>query len=282
MTAVRIARRIAASALALSMALTLGACATHTEGGGPDPGLRGQWQLEGGTDAGGNFDPSGQHITLTVDRDAVTSGRSSCSNYSARFFGTLSSLWVTTSHPAHPACGNQLQQDLEERYFNDLSAVRGATIAGGVLHLTGPDIDLHYQLALDLPLGGVIDQLWTLSGVSSVPLGSSSSRGYVDVGDAQDLRTPVTLRFEKGGAFDGQSGCHLLKGTYVQNAGQLVIQRLVSQVPTSSSATAGCDSAAFAVDTYLMSVLSSGFTFLASQGSLTLTSTRAEINLHFT
>jgi hypothetical protein len=278
----RVARRIAVGTLALFLVATLGACATRDTGGGPDPALRGQWQLEGGTDAGGNLELSGQHITLTVDRDATTSGRSSCSNYSARFFGTLSSLWVTTSHPAHPACGSQLQQNLEQRYFNDLSAVRGATIDGGVLHLTGPDIALRYQLALDLPMGGVVDQLWTLSGVSSVPLGSASSRAYVDVGGAQDLRTPVTLRFEKGGALDGRSGCHLLKGIYVQNAGQLVIQQLVAQVPASSSVSAGCDFVALAVDTYLMSVLSSGFTFLASRGGLTLTSTRAEITLHFT
>jgi heat shock protein HslJ len=260
-------------AVAASMLLLLAGCAAPSSLGSPDPGLRGQWELISASDEGGPVELSNQRISLTIGAGSPSEGRSTCSDYSAQILGTVASLWVRTSFEKYPRCGNQAQQDLEHRYAADLESVRSATVTPGILHLTAPGIDLEYQKARARPTGDLVGHDWELSGVSSVAYGTQQSTAYINVN--QSLNHLATLRFDANGSLTGTTGCHHLRGTYLQNAGELVMKKLEPGDET------GCDDESSAVDGYMLRVLGTGFMFQAAGGVLILTSTRAEINLIF-
>src|SRR5580704_4054196 len=106
-------RKPAAMACAAALALMLASCASPQDDGGPDPGLRGQWELQSATDAGGQIPLANQLISLTIDGDNTTTGRSTCSDYRAHVYGSISNLWVTATLPRAENCGIQAQEDIE-------------------------------------------------------------------------------------------------------------------------------------------------------------------------
>jgi heat shock protein HslJ len=270
-----IAKRLAAVAAAFSIVLSLTSCATPRDQGGPDPELRGQWELQSATDSGGTIPLANQLISLTIDRDNTTSGRSTCSDYTAHVYGTVSALWITARLPAVETCGIQVQLDIERRYIDDLNQVHTSTVAGGVLHLLARGIDLQYQRALEVPLGLVIGHTWNLATVAP--------DSYYATGNP--TRTPeigATIVFSPGGQISGQTVCTTFSADYAENAGEIVIHNLQKKsrlMPTDGNK--GCIGEAQTADTHLFDVLTSGFTFLSGLGGLTISSPRAELTLGF-
>jgi heat shock protein HslJ len=96
---VRTAKRLGAIVGASVIILLLASCATPRGGGGSDPGLRGQWQLQSARDSAGTIALANQLISLTINGDNSTSGRSTCNDYTAHVYGTVSALWVTARCP---------------------------------------------------------------------------------------------------------------------------------------------------------------------------------------
>jgi heat shock protein HslJ len=87
-----------ARALATSVSIT--GCSTGAPtAGAPGPGLRGRGVLTSGHDRYGPLDLLGQDITLTVTGSTISTGRGSCSNYTATIYGSQRSLWVMTAAP---------------------------------------------------------------------------------------------------------------------------------------------------------------------------------------
>jgi heat shock protein HslJ len=262
-------------ALAVSAALALGACAPGTTLGGPDPGLHGQWELIGARDTAGSLDLSNQRISLTINNGSTSGGRSSCSEYTAQLLGTLSTLWIRATFPQYPQCGNQAQQDLEERYASDLEAVRSATATPKTLTLLAPGITLRFLKATTSSTADIVNRGWTLRGVSSIPYGGAQSTTFINISSGDAGQQTASLRFSSDGVLSGATGCRLFAGRYAQNAGEVVISKL------SSIGNSTCNGAATAIDDYMLSVISTGFTFRLRGGVLLLSSDRAEINLNF-
>jgi heat shock protein HslJ len=266
---VRTTARLGAMVAALvALALVLTGCAAARDDGGPDPGIRGQWELLRATDSGGTIPLANQLISLTIASDNSTNGRSTCSNYAARIYGTMSNLWVTATLPRAEHCGIQAQQDIEQRYINDLNRVRNATVAGGVMDLLASGIDLRYQRALVVPLKLVVGQTWNLATVSP--------DSYYATGNPTPVtQTGATLYFSTNGKLTGTTGCRRFTANYLENAGEIVIDRFVYHLH------GNCTENDVAADTYVVSVVEAGFTFLSSAGQLDVSSPRAEISLGF-
>jgi heat shock protein HslJ len=268
----RITTSLAACGLAVVTALFLGGCASHADGGGPDPQLRGQWQLTSARDFGGRLDLANQHITLTIDGDTSTSGRSACSNYRAQLFGTIHALWVRTELPKRIDCGSQVQQTIEERYMAALANVRSASVDGGVLVLTAPDVNLRYAKALARPVVLLVGHSWTLSSMASVYFFDAGIQGD---DPASKFLLNATLRFGAHGEIRGQTGCLNFFGHVTQDAGEMLVDKLVKSTPVPCSSMDG------AVSDNFFRVLESAFTFHAGGDSLTLVSSRVGIVLDF-
>jgi hypothetical protein len=264
------ARRIlAAAALAVTGVLMLASCAEPGDHGGADPRIQGQWQLTSATDSGGKINLLGQAITLTIDGDTDTSGRSSCSDYKAKFLGMAQSLWVTATLPRTIDCGSALQQDLEMRYINALNYVRSATVSGGDLDLLAPGIDLHFVRALFHPMTRMIGHLWSLSTVTFLGFdGASATTGYEAHG--------VVIQFNKNGTLRADSACTTVTARYVQNAGQIVADHVVVHT------TSNCDDQNSASDDYIVRVIDASFSFSTfTGGQLAMTSPRVGVTLGF-
>ena len=262
------AKKLVSIVGAAAILLLLTSCAAPQDQGGADPGLRGQWELLSATDAGGRIPLANQLISLTIDGDNTTTGRSTCSDYRAHVYGTVGTLWVTATLPREQHCGIQAQLDIEERYIDDLNQVRTSIVTGGVLDLLAPGIDLKYQRALDVPLGLVVNHIWKLASVAP-------DSYYATANPEQIPETGATVQFNEKGILSGVTGCHIFTAKYVENAGEIVVSDL-AQI-----ADGQCSQSDQAAETHLMDVLASGFTFLSGVGQLQISSPRAELELGF-
>jgi heat shock protein HslJ len=262
------AKRLVSAVGAAAILLLLTSCAAPKDQGGPDPGIRGQWELLSAKDAGGTIPLANQLISLTIDGDTTTTGRSTCSDYRAHVYGTVSTLWVTATLPRAQHCGIQAQQDIEQRYIDDLNQVRNGVVTGGVLDLLAPGIDLRYQRALAVPLGPVVDQTWMLATVAP-------DSYYATANPTQVPETGATLRFDKNGTLTGTTGCRTFTADFEENAGEIVTSHLVEH------SGGGCTETEQAADTHVLDVLESGFTFISGLAELKMSSPRAELELTF-
>jgi heat shock protein HslJ len=262
------ARALAAVASAVAIALLLASCAPTRDEGGPDPVLRGQWQLQKATDADGEIPLANQLITLTIDKDATTAGRSTCSSYRAHVYGSASALWVTASIPQPQHCGIEAQHDLEHRYIEALGRVHTATVSGGVLHLLAPGIDLQFERALALPLTYLVGHTWRLTAIRADSYYSAADPESVSIGGA-------TLRFGGDGELTGRTGCHTFTGHYLENAGEIVVHHLRER------AAGGCRGKSPTADASVLQVIAAGVTFVSESGALSISSPSAQLTLDF-
>jgi len=258
------------AAVLAALSLALAGCASPVDHGGPDPSIRGQWELLSGKDSEGAIPLANQRISLTIAGDTDTTGRSTCSDYTARIYGTDSRLWVTATLPPDQDCGIQAQQDIEQRYIAALGEVRASTVTGGVMDLLGAGVDLKFQKALAVPLTLVVDRTWELATVAADSYYATSNPTPV-------TQTGASMRLTDRGKISGVTGCRRFSADYVENAGEIVVSRFRSVMRG-----ADCSGNAQAGDTSLISVLLSGFTFISGNGQLTIASPRAEIALGFT
>lgn len=258
-------------AAALVVPLALGGCTSTRDNGGPDPALRGQWQLLSAKDAAGRIPLANQLITLTIASDKNTNGRSTCTDYTARILGPSTNLWVTAKLPMAEHCGIQAQQDIEHRYITDLGQVRSAqlTANGGILDLVAPGIQLEYQRALVIPLNLIVSQTWSLVSANADSYYSNPNPTIVPA-------TGANLYFGTDGILTGSTACQQFVARYAENAGELVVTRMDIHNEGPCSNTQLTDAG------YLMSVIQSGFTFLTRRNQLLLSSPRAELTLTFT
>ena len=251
----------------VAAALLLAGCAPATDAGGPDPRLRGQWELQSAKDATGTLPLKNQRITLTIGGDRTTTGRSTCSDYTARVFGTASRMWITARLPKDENCRTSSQQELEIRYIADLKAVRYGNVVGGVLTLQSSNLKLKFARALRIPLTLVTDRNWDINLVGEDNYTIDSDYGPVEA-------TGASLRFSSTGALTGHDGCRSFTGRYAENAGELIVSNL-------RSTKKSCDQRSLSVDSYLMDLLTEGFTWQSSDGDLNLDSPRAGVAVGF-
>jgi heat shock protein HslJ len=262
-------QRLVAAVGAVLVVLSLASCVRSgdtDDQGAPDPQLRGQWLLTDAKDEGGPINLLHQYLTLTIDRDKTTGGRSSCSSYTASVFGTPDSLWVQATLPRQTDCGTAAQQALEFRYIADLDKIRAATVRGDDLHLTADDVDLHFVQVTPSPLKPIVDRFWYSATLTPLSLNTTDTPvSYIEPG--------ASIRFGGDGTLTAVTGCGVIAAHYVENAGEIVSTDVTVNTRTT------CDGYDDALDDYLVRLIDSGFTFTANARELTLTSKRALLRL---
>jgi heat shock protein HslJ len=254
-----------ACALAVSVSVS-GCTAGAPTAGAPDPGLRGQWVLTNGHDGYGDMDLLGQDITLTVTGSTISSGRGSCSNYTATIYGSERSLWVTTTAPRSFACATAEQTVLQLQYLADLKAVQRSAVTATGLELSGPDVDLRYVRATPLSLTALVDKTWQLKTGANISL-----HGPFELAP----ETGGYIRFESKSSLSGVTKCVYFTATYRQVADELVASNVLA------IDSIGCDRSNDQAAKDFTRVFDGGFSFSLGHNSLNLTSTRAGLRLGF-
>jgi heat shock protein HslJ len=254
-----------ACALAASVSIA-GCAAAPATAGAPDPGLRGQWVLTSGHDGYGAMDLLGQDITLTVTGSTISTGRGSCSNYTATIYGSQRSLWVTTAAPRSFGCATAEQTVLQLQYLADLKAVQHSAVTATDLELTGPDVDLRYTRATPLSLTALVDKTWQLKTGSNISL-----HGPFKIAP----ETGGYIRFESTTSLSGVTKCVYFTADYRQVADELVASNVLA------IDSIGCDRSTDQAAKDFARVFDGGFSFSLDRNSLDLTSSRAGLKLGF-
>ena len=251
---------------ALLGAVLSGCSAERPTAGAPDPALRGAWVLVSGRDGYGAMNLLGQDITLTVTASAVSSGRGSCSDYSATIYGAQRSLWVKATYTRSFSCASADQSVLQLQYLDDLDAVQHATLTTDGLELSGRDVDLRFSRANPLSLTQLVDKTWQLQTEANLNLHGQSlvaqeTGGYV--------------RFESGSSLSGVTRCAYFTANYRQVADELVPSHVLA------INNLGCDRSTDQAANDFVRMLDGGFTFALGSNSLVLISPRAGLQLGF-
>jgi heat shock protein HslJ len=258
---------LTALACAVAIPMALSACsAERPTAGAPDPALRGQWVLTSGHDGYGTMNLLGQDITLTVTGNSVSTGRGSCSDYTATIYGPERELWVTTAYTRSYSCATADQSVLQLQYLDDLGAVQRSAITANGLELTGRDVDLKYSRANPLPLSPLIGRTWQLQTGANLSLHgpyslTNETGGYV--------------RFETGTSLSGVTKCVYFTANYRQVADELVASHVLA------INSLGCDRSDDQAAKDFTRMFDGGFTFALGSNSLVLISPRAGIQLGF-
>lgn len=121
--------------------LSLGGCATS----GGDT-LEGSWVLSQASDSTGAFDLStdGSAPTLEFDGEKF-SGKAPCNNYFGTITGGIGTISFGEIGSTRMACTDDALTEIENRYLPALGEVTKAELSGGMLVLTGTDIELHFD-----------------------------------------------------------------------------------------------------------------------------------------
>ena len=253
--------------LACALAVSISGCAVApATSGAPDPGLRGQWVLTSGHDGYGALDLLGQDITLTVTGSTISSGRGSCSNYTATIYGSQRSLWVTTAAPRSFGCATAEQTVLQLQYLADLKAVQHSAVTAAGLELSGPGVDLKYERAIPLSLTALVDKTWQLKTGSNISLHGPSKIAP---------ETGGYIRFESKTSLSGVTKCVYFTADYRQIADELVASNVLA------IDSIGCDRSSDQAAKDFTRVFDGGFSFTLERNSLALTSSRAGLQLGF-
>ncbi|MDQ1550700.1 MAG: hypothetical protein QOD50_122 [Actinomycetota bacterium] len=252
-------------ALVLSVSVA-GCTAAPATAGAPDPGLRGQWVLESGHDGYGVMDLLGQDITLTVTGSTISTGRGSCSNYTATIYGSERSLWVTPAAPRSFGCATAEQTVLQLQYLADLKAVQHSAVTAAGLQLSGPDVVLQFTRATPLSLTQLVDKTWQLKTGSNLSLHGPSKFA---------AETGGYIRFESKTSLSGVTKCVYFTADYRQVANELVASNVLA------IDSIGCDRSTDQAAKDFTRVFDGGFRFSLDRTSLALTSSRAGLQLGF-
>jgi heat shock protein HslJ len=258
-----------AGSLACAVALTVsiaGCAVTPTTAGSPDPGLRGQWVLTSGHDGYGAMDLLGQDITLSVTANTISTGRGSCSNYTATIYGSERALWVTPAAARSFSCATAEQTVLQLQYLADLKAVQHSAVTAAGLELTGPDVVLRFTRATPLSLTQLVDKTWQLKTSANLSLHgpfkfAAETGGYI--------------RFESKTSLSGVTKCVYFTADYRQVANELVASNVLA------IDSIGCDQSTDQAAKDFSRVFDGGFRFNLTRNSLALTSSRAGLQLGF-
>jgi hypothetical protein len=254
-------------AAAVACALAIGGCSvTPTTDGSPDPALRGQWVLAAGSDTFGAIDLLGQDITLAITGNAISTGRNTCSDYTATIYGAERDLWVTTTAPATYNCATAEQSVLQLEYLLDLQRVRRSSVTSAGLELSAQGVDLRFVRAEPLNVEQLTNKTWKLATRATITLHSPQ---------AFARETGGSIQFVSPDVIEARTICESMSANYRQVGDELVASdiRFFGSFP--------CDGSGSRAQAEFTQVFQNGFTFALTRNSLVLTSNRAGLALGF-
>jgi len=148
--------------------------------------------------------------------------------------------------------------EIESAFHSGLAAVTAAARAGDTLLLTGPNVELQFELVPPVPTAQLIGPTWVLDAIISGDTASSTHA-------AADR---ATLVFSSDGTFEGGTGCRILSGQYVVSGDTVQINAF--------RADGDCGADVASQDGQVISVLEGGFTVQIEGDRLTETGSGGE------
>jgi heat shock protein HslJ len=233
--------------LALAAVLVLAAC-----GGGPGaaPSLAGEWALAGGTAGGADLPlPLGAGATLEVDGQDLR-GVAFCNQWFSSYRLDGSSISVDGLGSTEMACEEDVMT-AESAYLAALGAVDTVAASDDALLLTGDGIELRFTPVAPVPGSPLEGTRWVLETVIEGQAASSTVHTAVLVLDADRTAEATT-------------GCRTITGTWLVEAGALVVDDLITD-------GSPCPPEVARQDAHVTAVLQSGPTVGIGEDQLTLT-----------
>jgi heat shock protein HslJ len=220
--------------------LLLAACGEPAVGGGTTPldDITGAWQLTSGT-VDGNAVPMepGYPITLTIE-DGEMGGTAACNGYGGTYQADGGRISFGAISITEMGCDGGVM-DSESAYMAALSAVDEYRIGDQALTLTGPGVELSYELLPPVPTSELVGTVWILDGLISGDAVSS-------VGGEE-----ATLELFSDGSLIGSTGCRTLTGSYVVSGASVEF--------TDLAAAGDCPPELEDQDGHVVTVLGDGF-----------------------
>lgn len=242
------------SAGALVLAALLGGCGSADVAGtanAPADGLRGSWELVGGsTEQGALRLVDTAPVTLVIDGDQA-SGRSACNGYSATLERSGHRVGFGAIGGTEMACEEPVMA-LEARYLTALATVDGAEVSADRLVLRGPAVRLDFDRQAPVPTALLVGTTWRLESLLGGP---GLSGTLAPDGVASSVTGPADLLLRADGTLRGSTGCRPFVGRYVVHGSEVVVTDLdasIEPVEQCSAETAGQDG-------HVLEVLGDGF-----------------------
>lgn len=220
-------------------------------GGGASSGTEpnGDWILVSGVPL-----VDGYPISFSFDEPEF-GGRAACNQYGG-MVDIGDDVWeLGQMYMTEMACEPGVMES-EQAYLAALGEVSGWFSADGVLTLTGPDPELVFERAPEVPTEALVGTAWTLVAVVENDAVSST------VGD------PATLVLSDDGTVAGSTGCRTLSGSWIEADGQIFFPEF--------GADGECPPDVAGQDNVVVTVLGDGFRATIEGDVLTLTSMGGE------
>lgn len=250
-------------ALLLVVALVIAACGAADsslpdnveEGDGIEPGglsLDGGWVLVAATVDGATMSLIDQYrVTMTIAGSEIN-GTAACNGYGGVVSIDNGEFVIGEVFSTMMACEPPVME-IESAFHIGLSAVTDAARAGDTLLLTGPNVELQFELVPPVPTAQLFGTTWVLEAIISGETASST----------HPAAEPATLVFSGDDTFVGGTGCRQLSGQFVVSGDTVQI--------TSFRADGDCGADVASQDGQVISALEGGFTVQIEGDRLTLT-----------
>jgi heat shock protein HslJ len=223
---------------AILIAALLAGCSSLLPTGGS---LDGAWVLTGGSDGGRALAVRADApITLTI-AGSEASGTAACNGYFGELSNDDAGTRLTGLGSTAMGCDGPVM-DLETAYLAGLGRVTGSQRNGDRLTLTGPELELVYELAAPVQDAELVGTAWQLETVVSGDAASSA----VD-------SDRVTMRFAADGTMGGEAGCTTWDGTWTDADGRIAVDDVTATAAPCASGLAG------ALEDQVTAVVDGGF-----------------------
>jgi|GEM_PF-364967 len=250
--------------LLVVVALLLAACGGAADPAGPvvdgDPGAspEGSWVLVSATPTIAVPDTARVTLEVSPEGDAWrVGGVAACNSYggTVRTDGTT---WAVADGFAvtEMGCDGGLM-DVERAYLDALLAVDAwQRTAGDELVLSGPDVELRFELLEALDPAALVGTTWLLDGLVS---GTGPDGAVSSTTPSAD---EATLRLAEDGTVEASTGCRTFTGTWVEPGDEVLLDTFGQRDDSPNvgdDGTPTCDEAVLAQEDHVLSVLGDGF-----------------------
>lgn len=232
----------------VAAALTLAACGALLPGNSSD--LDGDWRLTAGTDDGNPIPlVDAAPITMTVD-GAEIGGRSACNHYGGEIVTDGQAISIGAMTMTEMGCDAPVMAS-EAAYIAALGGVDRFERSGEQLTLSGPGIELHYELVPPTPDAALVGTAWRLDALVEGDAVSST------MGD------PAILELRDDSTLSGTTGCRTFDGRYEVADGVVRVTDLTNDDRACPDLVRQ--------DEHVLAVIDGGFAYSITGDRLTLT-----------
>ncbi len=152
-----------------------------------------------------------------VENDGRWGGTSGCNEYGADVRTHRDAIVIVVGSMTLMACEPQVLE-AEATFVEAIGAVDAWERDGDRLVLSGPEVELRFELLPPVPQAALVDTLWVLESVVSGDAVSSPVAG-----------TEATLLLRSDGTLAGTTGCRRLTGRYVISGDEVIATELAAE-----------------------------------------------------